>query len=101
MAYKTLGKVGDIPEGSGKMYDLGDRWVGVFKVDGELFAMDDICSHMEAYLHEGAMEGHEVECDAHGARFDVRTGAVTEGPAFVGLDTYGLRVVGEEFEVDL
>ncbi len=101
MAFKNLGKVSDIPEGAGRMYDLGDRWVGVFKVDGELFAMDDICSHMEAYLHEGAMEGHEIECDAHGARFDVRSGAVVEGPAVVPLDTYPLRVTGDEFEVDL
>ena len=67
MAFTRLGKVADIPEGDGKMFDLGDRWIGVFKVDGDLFAVDDICSHQEAFLHAGMLEGHSIECDAHGA----------------------------------
>ena len=101
MAFTKLGKVADIAEGSGSMYDLGDRWIGVFKVDGELHAIDDICSHAEAYLHEGVLNGCVIECDAHGARFDVRTGKVEQGPAVVPIDTYQIRVVGDEFEVDL
>ena len=101
MAFTRLGKVADIPEGAGNMYDLGDRWVGVFKVDGKLYALDDICSHQEAYLHEGVLAGCVVECDAHGARFDIRTGKVEQGPAVLPLDTYDVRLTGDEFEVDL
>lgn len=101
MAYRKLGRVDEIPDGGSKMYDLGDRWIGVFKVGGELFAIDDICSHAEAYLHEGALQGHSIECDAHGARFDIRTGAVEEGPALFPQETYGVRVSGDDFEVDL
>ena len=101
MAFTRLGKVADIPEGDGKMFDLGDRWIGVFKVDGELFAVDDICSHQEAFLHEGMMEGHSIECDAHGARFDIRSGNVEQGPAVLPIDTYCIKIVGDEFEVDL
>ena len=101
MAFTRLGKVADIPEGDGKMFDLGDRWIGVFKVDGELFAIDDICSHQEAFLHAGMLEGHSIECDAHGARFDIRSGKVEMGPAVMPIDTYGVRVVDDEFEVDL
>ena len=101
MVFTKLGKVADIAEGTGSMYDLGDRWIGVFKVGGELLAIDDVCSHAEAYLHEGVLEGCVIECDAHGARFDLRTGRVEQGPAILPIDTYDLRVVGDEFEVDL
>ena len=101
MAFTRLGKVADIPEGDGKMFDLGDRWIGVFKVDGELFAVDDICSHQEAFLHAGMLEGYSIECDAHGARFDIRSGNVEQGPAVLPIDTYGVKIVGDEFEVDL
>ena len=101
MAFTRLGKVADIPEGNGKMFDLEDRWIGVFKVDGELFAVDDICSHQEAFLHEGMLEGHTIECDAHGARFDIRSGSVEQGPAVLPIDTYAVKIVGDEFEVDL
>ena len=101
MTFTRLCKVADIREGAGTMFDLGDRWIGVFKVDGKLFAIDDICSHQEAFLHEGMLEGHAIECDAHGARFDIRSGKVEQGPAVLPVDTYGVRIVGDEFEVDL
>jgi 3-phenylpropionate/trans-cinnamate dioxygenase ferredoxin subunit len=101
MAFTKLGKVADIREGAGNMYDLGNRWIGIFKVEGELLAIDDVCSHAEAYLHEGVLEGCVIECDAHGARFDIRTGKVEQGPAYTPIDTYEVRIVGDDFEVDL
>ena len=101
MAFVKLGKVSDIPEGSGKMYEIKDRWVAVFKVNNELKAVDDICSHAEAYLHDGELDNYEIECNAHGARFDIRTGKVCSGPAVTPIDTFPIRIAKGSFEVDI
>jgi 3-phenylpropionate/trans-cinnamate dioxygenase ferredoxin subunit len=69
--------------------------------DGDFYAINDVCSHGEVSLSEGEMIGCEVECWAHGARFDVRTGAVTELPAIDPVDAYPLRVDGERVLVDV
>ncbi len=101
MAYVKLGKVNEIPEGSGKMYEIDDRWIGVFNVNGELNAIDDICSHQEAFLHEGELDNYEIECNAHGAKFDIRTGKVCNGPAVTPIQSYSVRIVKGSFEVNI
>lgn len=70
-------------------------------VDGEFFAINDVCSHGEVSLSEGEIIGCQVECWAHGARFDLRTGAVTELPAIDPVEAYPLRVDGERVLVDV
>ena len=69
--------------------------------DGEFYAINDICSHGEVSLSEGEVIGCEVECWAHGARFDLRTGEVTELPAIDAVDAYPIRVDGERVLVDV
>jgi len=69
--------------------------------DGNFYAINDICSHGEVSLSEGEMIGCEVECWAHGDRFDVRTGAVTELPAMEPVDAYPVRIDGERVLVDV
>jgi 3-phenylpropionate/trans-cinnamate dioxygenase ferredoxin subunit len=49
--------------------------------DGELYAIDDTCTHQDASLADGWLEGCEVECPLHASRFDLRTGAVDAPPA--------------------
>jgi len=53
----------------------GDTPIAVFNVDGEVYAIEDICTHDGSELTGGPVVGYEVECPRHGARFDVRTGA--------------------------
>lgn len=69
--------------------------------DGDFYAINDICSHGEVSLAEGEMIGCEVECWAHGARFDVRNGAVTELPAIDPVAAYPVRIDGERVLVDV
>jgi 3-phenylpropionate/trans-cinnamate dioxygenase ferredoxin subunit len=69
--------------------------------DGEFYAINDVCSHGEVPLSEGEIEGCEVECWAHGARFDLRTGAVTELPAIDPVDSYPVTIDGERVLVDV
>jgi 3-phenylpropionate/trans-cinnamate dioxygenase ferredoxin subunit len=69
--------------------------------DGEFYAINDICSHGEVSLAEGEIIGCEVECWAHGARFDLRTGEATDLPAIDPVDAYPLRIDGERVLVDV
>jgi nitrite reductase/ring-hydroxylating ferredoxin subunit len=60
----------------------------VARVDGELYAVDGICSHAYAELIDGGLDGHCLTCPLHFACFDIRDGSVIEGPTDVPLKTY-------------
>ena len=66
--------------------------VAVFNADGELFAIDDTCTHQDASLSEGWLEGCLIECPLHEASFDLRTGQPTCPPAKRPVRTYGVEV---------
>ncbi|HKM99801.1 MAG TPA: bifunctional 3-phenylpropionate/cinnamic acid dioxygenase ferredoxin subunit [Candidatus Binataceae bacterium] len=75
--------------------------IAIFHVGGEFFAIDDTCTHAKFSLADGYVEGAEVVCALHEARFCLRTGNVLSPPAAVGLRTYPVRVEGGEVFVDL
>ena len=99
--FVKVAQLDELSPGEMMVVEMGDDRILLANVEGNVHAIDDICSHAEAYLHEGVLDGCVIECDAHGARFDIRTGKVEQGPAFMPIDTYQVRVVGDEFEVDL
>ena len=101
MAFVTVGKVSEIAPGSAKVFELDDRAIALCNVDGTIYAIDDVCSHDEAPLDQGFLEGCEIECPRHGARFDVRTGEVKALPAVLPVDTFEVRIEGDDIEVDL
>lgn len=69
--------------------------------DGSVFAVSDICSHEEIELSDGELDGEDVECPAHGSRFNVRTGAVSGLPATEPVATYPVSVDGDEIWVSI
>jgi nitrite reductase/ring-hydroxylating ferredoxin subunit len=78
------------------------RPVAVYNIDGEFFATADFCTHEKSSLsEEGYLDGDEVECGWHCAKFSVRTGAVTCPPATKALVTYEVRVEGADVYVVL
>jgi len=99
--------VSDLEPGSALLAELtsstgADVPVAVVRVDdGAFYAIDDLCTHGEVSLSEGEVIGCEVECWAHGARFDVRTGEATELPAILPVKTYPVRIDGERVLVDV
>lgn len=97
--FVTVARVGEIPPGAVKVVRLDDQPVALFNVDGEFFAMDDLCTHDGGPLAEGALEDHVIECPRHGARFDVRTGAALCLPATSPVPTYAVKIVGDEIQV--
>lgn len=70
----------------------GDVAIVVFNVDGELYAIEDVCTHDGGELASGELHGHEIECPRHGARFDVRTGAVLSPPAYEPVAKFPVKV---------
>jgi naphthalene 1,2-dioxygenase system ferredoxin subunit len=72
--------------------NAGPRQIAIYLVDGAVFATDNRCTHGDARLCDGFIEGHEIECPHHQGRFDIRTGAATGAPASVALATYPARI---------
>jgi 3-phenylpropionate/trans-cinnamate dioxygenase ferredoxin subunit len=68
---------------------------------GEVFAISDVCSHEEVELSDGELDGEDVECPAHGSRFNVRTGEVSGLPADEPVATYGVTVTDGEIFLEL
>jgi nitrite reductase/ring-hydroxylating ferredoxin subunit len=75
-------------------YD-GDTAIAVFNVDGAYYAIEDVCTHDGGELAGGPVEGFEVECLRHGARFDLRTGAATCPPAYAPTVVFPVQVADE------
>ena len=95
----TVARADEIPEGGAKIVRLDDQLIAIFHVDGGYYALDDVCTHDGGPLAEGLLEGHVIECPRHGARFDIRTGAVLCMPATAPVPTHEVRVVGDEIQV--
>lgn len=85
----------------GKLVEAGGRSIAVFCVEGECFAIDNICTHKGGPLAEGILEGHRVTCPWHGAEFDVKSGEVLAGPARNGVRSFPVHVSGEEVEIEV
>ncbi|HZP68193.1 MAG TPA: non-heme iron oxygenase ferredoxin subunit [Rudaea sp.] len=73
------------------VYD-GDVPIALYNIDGELYAIEDVCTHDGGELAGGELHGHEIECPRHGARFDVRTGAVRCPPAYEPIATFPVKI---------
>ena len=76
--------------------------IAIFRTDDDqVFAIDDTCTHQDASLADGWLEGCEVECPLHASRFDLRTGEVDAPPAKIGVRTHGLEIVDGDIWVTL
>lgn len=89
-----VGPADEIAPGACRVVDLDDVTIAVINVDGQFFAIEDVCTHDGGELAGGDIDGNEIVCPRHGARFDVRTGAVTAPPAYEDLETFPVRVEG-------
>lgn len=70
----------------------GDTAIAVFNIDGELYALEDVCTHDGGELAGGPIEGFEIECPRHGARFDLRTGEALCAPAYLPTAKFPVKV---------
>lgn len=88
-----------LKEGKPVQIDVNGTPVCVARVGNEVFAIADTCSHSDASLAEGEMNGFEIECWLHGASFDVRTGQALTPPAVSPVETFSVKDNGETVEI--
>lgn len=91
----------ELQPGKMKRIDIRGKRLLLANVEGRLCAADDTCTHEDASLSAGVLNGSLVRCPLHGSRFDVCTGEVLEEPAERNLRTYPVRVEGDRVLVDL
>lgn len=88
-------KISDLTEKIGKRFFVHDVDVAVFKVEGEIYALANMCIHQKAaIIYDGFIEDGKVACPAHGWQFDLRTGRVPG--AVKGLDPYEVKIAGDD-----
>ncbi len=87
-----VASVDDFPVGSRRTVDVDDVMIIVFNIGGEYHAIEDVCTHDYSSMDDGTLEGDEIICPRHGARFNVRTGEALTAPAYEGIATFPVRV---------
>lgn len=90
--FVRVATVDDIPPGERLWHEFDEETVVIFNVGGRFFCIADLCTHDDGPLEDGRLEGYEVECPRHGARFDVRSGAALCLPATTPVPTYAVKV---------
>jgi NAD(P)H-dependent nitrite reductase small subunit len=89
----------EVPEGRGLVVLTGGRYIAVFNVAGQLFAIDNRCAHEGASLGDGFLEDTCITCPWHGWRYDVRSGVCLSDPRY-RVRTFPVQVVGEDILVE-
>jgi len=99
----TVCRLEELPEGEMRLVEVDGRKIGVFRCgNGDLYAIEDRCSHDDGPLAEGEFDADActVECPRHGSLFDLRTGRPKTLPAFQPVEIFDARVEGGELKLD-
>lgn len=95
-SWHRVAVVTDVRDGEAFPARVGELELALVRVEGTIYAFEDVCPHAYALLSQGFVEGDEIECPLHGARFEISTGKVLCPPADRDLVTYPVRVEGED-----
>jgi naphthalene 1,2-dioxygenase system ferredoxin subunit len=96
-----LAAVDAIPEDDVIGIDAGGKSFALYLVDGEVYATDNICTHGNARLCDGFLEGHEIECPLHQGKFDIRNGKAMCAPLTEDVKTYPVKIEGTRVFVEI
>ena len=99
MGFIPVASLHDVPPGRSKEVMVGAERILVCNVNGTVYAVGDVCTHDNGPLGQGTLEGNEIECPRHGARFDVKTGKVLCLPAILPIPTFEVKVEGAQIFV--
>ena len=100
MKVKTI-NTSEISENSVKVVNVDDKDIAIFNVEGDFYAIDDLCSHAEASLAEGEVFDCKVECPLHGAEFDLKTGQAVTLPATNPVASYVISIEDEVIYLEM
>ena len=96
--FQSVGRVEDVPPGQSKVVTVNSRSIALFNVEGQYFAIYNICPHEGGPLNEGRVKGFVVSCPWHDLAFDIRNGRGTEGGGYC-VGSYEVRVENGEIFV--
>jgi nitrite reductase/ring-hydroxylating ferredoxin subunit len=100
--FVTVGRSDEVPEGEATAFAIGDREIAVARVDGRLFAFDDICSHRRCNLALGGeIEGTTITCECHGSVFDMATGEPENPPATEPIAVFTVHEADGEIQIEI
>ncbi len=97
--YHNVGTISELEDRVPSPVDIGAEEIALILMDGEVYAVSNVCTHEYACLSDGYIEGNRIVCPLHLAEFDVTTGEVVEDPAEENLQTYPVKIVEDHIYV--
>ncbi len=97
--FVKVARTDQIPAGQTRVFQVGEERIVLCNVNGTFYAIEDVCTHDASPFGIERLEGPVIECPRHGARFDVRTGAVLRMPAVAPVRTFVTKVEGSDILV--
>lgn len=97
--FTKVAQTSEVPPNSLKAVSIGDQEIALVNLNGQIFAIGDICPHAHCSLADGEVEDETVMCPCHGSEFNVKTGALIAGPALEGVATFSVQVEGNDILV--
>lgn len=101
MSWEIICKTGEVQDDFPYSAKVNGKEIGIYRVDGEYYALEDVCPHAYALLSQGFVEDGQVECPLHEAVFDIKTGKCLREPADRDLHVYPVRVVDDTVQLQL
>jgi 3-phenylpropionate/trans-cinnamate dioxygenase ferredoxin component len=97
--WAVVARADELQPGSWRVVDVDGTQIVVFNLGGRYYALEDVCTHDGGQLTGGRVEGDEIVCPRHGARFCIRTGEALSAPAYEATATFPVRVENGVIEV--
>lgn len=101
MGWQRAAADSDLVYGRPLLVILNDEEIALYRVNDEIFATEDLCSHAEASLSEGEQRDYIIECPRHGGTFDIRTGKAKHFPAFSPIRTFPVKIEDGSIWIDV
>jgi len=95
----TVARADELAPGEWRVAEVGGAQIAVFNLDGGYYAIEDVCTHDGGQLTGGSVEGDQIVCPRHGARFCIRTGEALCAPAYEPTAIFPLRIENGEVQV--
>lgn len=100
MTWHEVAKTSDVPEGEALQVKVGDEPIAIYNLNGAFYATHDVCTHAQAHLSDGYIDGECVECPLHAGVFHIPTGKAMSGPVQKSLRIFPIRVEKETLLIE-
>lgn len=97
--WTDVAEADQLKPGDYRIVDIDDVEIAVINCDGHVYAIEDVCTHDGGVLTGGEIDGCEIQCPRHGARFNIETGEALSAPAYEPIATFPVRIEGGMVQV--